>query len=238
VVTVVTVRSVTVQPNRSGIGIPGGTVTFKHTVLNTGTLADSFALTVTQSIQGWNVRFQDVNGNPITATGTLQPSDSEDIWVVRFVPDNQPINTVEQFLVVATGTVEPAGTRPTGTALDTISVINGNLDLTKSVANETTPGNGQDGKPGEVMVYTVTYRNLGNASITDVKIFDAIPFNTQYVALSRTGSNWRFSTDNGATYGSNETEPGTPTSATNIRWDIGTLAAGATGTVSFKVTIK
>jgi uncharacterized repeat protein (TIGR01451 family) len=238
VVAVVTVRGVTVQPNRSGIGIPGGTVTFRHTVLNTGTLADSFALTVTNSIQGWNVRFQDTNGNPIVATATLQPGDSEEIAVVRFVPDNQPINTVEQFQVVATGTVVNAVPVPTGTALDTISVINGNLELTKSVANETTPANGTNGKPGETMVYTVTYRNLGNAAITSVMIFDAIPFNTQYVALSKTGTNPAFSTDNGATYGATGVEPGTPANTTNIRWSIGSLGAGVTGTVTFKVTIK
>ncbi|MBI4871031.1 MAG: DUF11 domain-containing protein [Candidatus Riflebacteria bacterium] len=235
VVTVKTVRGVTVQPNRSGIGIPGGTVTFRHTVKNTSTITDTFVLTMANNIQDWAYRFQDANSSPITQTSPLAPGASQEIQVVRFIPQNEPVNTVEQFQVVATGTASNAVPVPSSSALDTVSVINGNLEITKTVVNFTT-SSGQDGKPGEVLLYTVTYRNLGNAGITTVVLFDTIPQFTQFVSGSVTGTNPRYSANNGTTYVVAQPDPAT--SVTNLKWEIGDLAAGANGTVTFKVTIQ
>ena len=84
------------------------------------------------------------------------------------------------------------------------------LELTKAV-NKTTA------LPGEVLTYTLTYKNTGNAAATSVAISDVVPTKTTFQSASTPG-----------TYAS-----GTRT----VTWTIPTLAAGATANVTFSVKL-
>jgi uncharacterized repeat protein (TIGR01451 family) len=70
--------------------------------------------------------------------------------------------------------------------------------------------------PGELLTYTLTYTNSGNADATGVSIQDLLPARTTFVSVSV-----------GGIY-----------SAGGVTWNIGTVAAlGGTGTVSFIVQL-
>lgn len=69
--------------------------------------------------------------------------------------------------------------------------------------------------PGDVLTYTITYRNTGDGEARSVQISNPVPQHTTYVS--------------GGTYDS--------TSRT-VRWTLASLAAGQSGTVSFKVKVE
>jgi len=73
--------------------------------------------------------------------------------------------------------------------------------------------------PNDTLTYTITYTNTGQSALTDVQLTDQIPDGTDYVVDS---------VSTGGTY-----NPSTFT----LTWDIGNLAAGSSGTASFKVKI-
>jgi uncharacterized repeat protein (TIGR01451 family) len=60
------------------------------------------------------------------------------------------------------------------------------LDLSKSVANITTGGNGSAASQNDILEYTITARNLTSANITASTLFDNIPAGVSYVAGSTT----------------------------------------------------
>ena len=112
----------------------------------------------------------------------------------------------------------------------------------------------KDIQPGQKLRYTVHYVNAGDQPATKVRIENPIPELTTYVADSAKGkgSTIVFSADGGKTWdpagkvtykaplfggGSEERKAG-PDKYTNIRWLIDQIPAGATGDVSFIVTVK
>lgn len=70
-------------------------------------------------------------------------------------------------------------------------------------------------EPGGQIVYTLSYENTGNGPATGVVITDAVPANTTFVS---------------ATGGGTE-------AAGVVTWNIGTVPAGASGSVAFTVTV-
>lgn len=60
------------------------------------------------------------------------------------------------------------------------------LDLSKSVVNITTAGDGSSASQNQVLEYTIVARNLGSSSITNATLYDHIPAGTSYVAGSAT----------------------------------------------------
>jgi uncharacterized repeat protein (TIGR01451 family) len=84
------------------------------------------------------------------------------------------------------------------------------LELTK-VANKATVIS------GDTLVYTITLKNIGTASATGVKVKDLLP--------------------SGLTYVSSVPSQGTYTSGTGI-WDVGTVAQGATLTLTITVIVN
>jgi uncharacterized repeat protein (TIGR01451 family) len=84
-----------------------------------------------------------------------------------------------------------------------------------------------EAEPGDVITYTITYRNMGNVPITSVSIVDSLLPRLEYVKGSARGPQ-------GAVFTAGENRAG----ATELRWDIGTLAPGVQGAVSFDAKVR
>jgi len=107
--------------------------------------------------------------------------------------------------------------------------------------------------PGDTLVYTLSYKNLGDEAASDVVLNDPIPESTTYVVDSvfGKGSDISFSVDHGKTFkqpsmltytiksSDKEIErKATPDDYTDIRWVIHSIKAGSQGNVGFRVQIK
>ncbi|UCD92232.1 MAG: DUF11 domain-containing protein, partial [Methanobacteriota archaeon] len=84
------------------------------------------------------------------------------------------------------------------------------MEFSKTVDNRTAD-------PGDQLVYTITYKNVGTGVATNVKITDTIPADVDFVSSSPP-----YSSVSGLTY----------------TWDIGTLNPGDGGTIKITVKVK
>ena len=104
--------------------------------------------------------------------------------------------------------------------------------------------------PGEIVIYTLGFKNEGDETATKVSIVDPIPEGTTYVADSATKTGeLTFSIDGGQSYqvptllayevtssdGTKQQRTASPEQYTHIRWIIPAIAAGEAGTLSFQV---
>ena len=241
-VTVNTLASVLFDPDNAGNATAGGTVTYAHTVTNTGNTGDTFDLTYVSS-QGWGYVFLDATSTPITSI-LLAPGASANISVRLTVPAGASVGTVEVGVLTATGQV----TLVFDSATDVTTITAGNLSLTKVVS----PAGNQ--APGTDLTYTVDYQNLGSASLTSIIIYDAVPTWTQFqvgsetsgtAPASVTGIAIEFSDDNGATWayapasGGGGAPAGYDANVTNVRWVFtGNLLAGGSSTAGVGFTVR
>lgn len=105
--------------------------------------------------------------------------------------------------------------------------------------------------PGDVMMYTITFENIGDSPAQGIVINNPVPNNSEYRVGSATGRNTEivFSIDGGKNFGNPEELvvkdkngkqwTAKPESYTHIRWIYKQpLAAGEKGEVSFKTKIK
>ncbi len=81
--------------------------------------------------------------------------------------------------------------------------------------------------PGDELTYVITYRNIGNVPIESVSIVDSLLPRLEYKPGSAQGPQ-------GAVFTAADNQAG----AKELRWDVGTLAPGATGAVSFQVKVR
>jgi len=243
-VTVNSFASVDFFPDNAGNATAGGTVTYAHTVRNTGNLLDTFNLTYV-SAQGWTYVFLNALNNPITSV-TLAPGASEAVTVRLTVPAGVSVGTVDVGTLTATGQV----TLATDNATDVTTITAGNLLLTKSVSPL------GDQIPGTDLTYTVDYQNTGSSSLTSIVVYDALPAWTQFkvgsattgtAPVTITGVSAQYSDNNGATWvyapvsGGGGAPAGYDANVTNVRWVFtGNLLAGASATtgVGFSVRIQ
>jgi uncharacterized repeat protein (TIGR01451 family) len=102
---------------------------------------------------------------------------------------------------------------------NTVSLsLNGNPELAGSLTP--TPNNSLS--PGDTITYSISLQNTGNASATDVVISDPIPANTSFKgSITATAGSGTFDTINN-----------------RVLFTVGTLAAGASETFSFQVTVN
>jgi uncharacterized repeat protein (TIGR01451 family) len=106
---------------------------------------------------------------------------------------------------------------------------------------------------GEVVIYTINYRNEGDEAATNVKFDNKVPDGAAYVAESAKGdADITFSVDSGKTYkkpalltyeivnaeGKKETVTASPEKYTDIRWIITQVPAGGSGQIGYEVRIK
>jgi uncharacterized repeat protein (TIGR01451 family) len=108
-------------------------------------------------------------------------------------------------------------------------------------------------EPGEELIYTLNYANVGTEPAKDVVISDPIPAGTAYLPGSATEiGELSFSIDKGKSFnkptllsyevkgkdGKVQKRVATPEDYTDIRWTIPAIPAGDKGSVNFKVKVK
>lgn len=230
---------------------PGGQVTFPHTITNTGNGTDFFNLATLDDELAFtfdNIKIyadEDGNGVPDNFTEiTVTPNisypgntggnpNTYGIVIVADVPVTANDTDVNTFQITATSdhdSNENASTTNT-TTVDEDAVIN--VQKNRSVQNVAV---------GDTVTYTFTYAESGgNTNATNLIIKDPLPSNVTYVAASGVWS--------GAS-GIPLTDVGTGETASGIAYEfdntgtadsviisIASINAGASGTVSFKVTV-
>jgi uncharacterized repeat protein (TIGR01451 family) len=101
---------------------------------------------------------------------------------------------------------------------------------------------GNEAEPGQYLEYTIVAENVGDQDLTSVIILDEIPTWTtpiagsaQYVDGANTTATIECSTDGGTSWAACPAGPST--TVTNVRLNVGTLAAGDTATLTFMVLV-
>jgi uncharacterized repeat protein (TIGR01451 family) len=89
------------------------------------------------------------------------------------------------------------------------------------LAKAATPAGGSLVSPGDVIDYTLTYRNTGDEPLTNLTLDDLLPDAVTYVADSIQPA-----------------DKGDDSVPTELKWTIGNLDPGASGTASFSVKVK
>ena len=256
-VSVSQVRSISVQPNLSGQVFPGSTVSYVNAVKNNGNVTETdIAIATGGDANGFtSVVYQDTNNNgvldanettPITSIASLAAGASQNLIVRVFGPNSTgQVGQTNVTAVTATldGDLTTAGFQTGGVASsanDTTTLVVGDVTLAKSqsviprtsaagatpatfgTARTATQG-AENAKPGDRVTYSIVVTNTGATQVDNVRVFDSLPAYTTFVAGSATGG------DATAT-----TVPGANNSLTFV---VGTLAPGASTTVSFTVQI-
>ncbi|MFN2366544.1 MAG: hypothetical protein ABR523_08815 [Desulfurivibrionaceae bacterium] len=107
--------------------------------------------------------------------------------------------------------------------------------------------------PGETVIFTIAYANIGDEAATDVVVNNPISEGTIYEPGSATETGEvTFSIDGGETYkraslltyevanqdGTTEKRTASPEQYTHIRWQLPEIPAGENGEVSFRVEVQ
>ncbi|MDI6791344.1 MAG: OmpA family protein [bacterium] len=206
--------------------IPGDTITYTITVRNTGSdTADNISITdtiptnttyVSGSIKGGDVR--DTSGLPgllAWTIYTLAPNTEDSVTFQVMV--NSIIDSGD--MITNTAFLDPDETGPVRVE-DTIGPVVSYPDLSTSTKTAVDI-NGSNLAPGDTIAYTITVRNEGTDTATNILISDTIPGNTNYVTGSINGADTR-------------DETGLPV----LSWTINTLAPNTEDSVTFQVTVS
>lgn len=203
-ITVNTVRAITLTPPNTQQTFPGGSVTYNHTISNSGNAPDTatFAascLTDSRSAQGWtSTAYIDANGNGTLEVGTdtlvvcgtttlnLAVGETRAMFVRVFAPASataaDPAN-----VTTLTATYGAATTSVT----DSTSVTDGLVLLKEQVAVGCAAAGPHAGyttgaipagpatAPGQCIAYRITATNTTAATITNVVVSDNVPANTR-----------------------------------------------------------
>lgn len=105
------------------------------------------------------------------------------------------------------------------------------VDLSKTVTNISTGGNGSTAAQNNILEYTITVRNLTNSNITNATLFDNIPAGVSYVTASTTLNGMSVADAGGMPYAGTGGLVNSPSYAT------GTLAPNAPAVVTFRVRV-
>ncbi|MFK7995074.1 MAG: GEVED domain-containing protein [Granulosicoccus sp.] len=219
----------------------------RYVASSAGTLALGLSTATNPASPAWPERLMlDQNCNGIIDTSdagapaTINVTFDETVCLIVdvFVPANSPVGASHTATLTTTLTLDdPAAT---GHAVqfqnintDTINVNSmgsGRLVLKKTVRNVTlggVAGENNTGLPGHVLEYTINYENEGLGPISQLVINDAAPAFTQVQGASVLC---------GTTPVGMGCTPGVASAL--VQWDFtGALAAGASGNVSYRVTI-
>jgi trimeric autotransporter adhesin len=260
-VTVNSVRSITFTPNHTGQVAPGGSYVYTQTLTNTGNVTEgngtlsSIAFTSANNQSGWtsSLYYDADNGSTLDATDPqitgnlntvaglsagLAPGQSITIFVKVVAPSGAVTGAVDTTTNTATttnGTYTSTVPAP-AVAIDTTTVISGNLTLIKAQALDTACSGPTGGttyvtttvsaKPGQCVDYQITVTNSGSTNATTVVVSDSTP---TYTTLSTAAA-----TTVGTIAGGAPAVGGTGT----INANVGTLTPGQAAVVTFGVKIN
>ncbi len=203
-VVITVARNITITPNNTQQTFPGGSVSYSHTITNSGNAPDTASFVAgcmsdSRSAQGWtSTAYIDANGNGTLEVGTdtliacgsttlpLNVGESRTVFVRVFAPGSatgaDPAN-----VTTITATFGPSTTNAT----DSTSVTDG-LVLTKDqVAVSCAVAGPHAGyspaaipagpatAPGQCIAYRITGTNSTAGTITNVVISDIVPANTK-----------------------------------------------------------
>ena len=168
-------------------------------------------------------------GEPVLAAPLAVTAGESVCLVLRhLVPAGAPAGAVEQVRLAAD--MDYANAAPalaTVVALDDRTTVTtaGSLEIVKQVDLATA-------RPGDVLTYTITYRNLGPDAVSAIVIADATPAWTVFEGASCDALGAGLS---GCLLASQPPVGGTGTLAWQLQ---GALAPGASGSVSFRVRVR
>lgn len=107
--------------------------------------------------------------------------------------------------------------------------------------------------PGDVLLYTLAYKNVGDETAKNIKLNNPIPKDTAYVLDSAYGPGAKitFSVDGGKSFnepsllrynvdvkGEAQKRKASPEQYTDIRWAIEEVGVGKSGVAGFRVLVK
>lgn len=198
-VTVQTVRTIALVPDRTGQVAPGGTIVYSHTLTNNGNSAETslpFTLSSSPAVASESL-YIDVNndgqidagdtlvtGNDIaTALGSsLAAGASVQLLVKVQVPTGVSVGST--YVTTLTVTPTGAGAPTPVTVTDTTTVNAGQVRLEKTQAMDANCDGTIEGsyvttslsaKPGECISYQITATNQGSTNVTGLNIDDTVP---------------------------------------------------------------
>jgi uncharacterized repeat protein (TIGR01451 family) len=234
----------TFAPDNAQTGLPGTSVFYPHTFNagSAGSVAFSTTNVTTPAVAGWtNQVYRDADCNgvlsaaegaaPLAGAIAVNAGDTVCIIVKDNIPAAAPFNAQNVISVAATFN----GTQ-TITRTDTTTAAAGSvLVLTKSVRNVTqgtAASTNNTARPGDVLEYTITYSNSGGTTLGTIVITDPTPAFTTFQSAACNAPLPTNITSCGVT-----TQPAVGASG-SIVWTLGgTLAAGASGTVVYRVQV-
>lgn len=258
-VTVNAVRLVTLTPNGAGQTYPGGSYVYSHTLTNSGNVLEgngtvsTVTLASSNNQAGWtSALYYDANANGVLdatdpqisstlhAAGVLPaglaPGASITVFNKVIAPSGATPGAVDATTItVTTSNGSYVTTVPAvATAVDSTTVIAGNLTLSKAQSLDTACAGANGGtvyaaatlsaRPNQCVLYQITVTNVGSANATSVVVSDATP---SYTTLSSAAASTV-----GTVTGPSAGAAGTVTAT------IGTLTPGQSAVVTFGVRIN
>ncbi|MFI5370517.1 MAG: SdrD B-like domain-containing protein [Candidatus Eisenbacteria bacterium] len=220
-------------------GAPGAAVGYAHTFVagSAGSVSFSAVETPTPVLPGWGVvLYRDANCNGVvdageTAIGApLAVSSGQTVCLVleHRIPAGARAGDAELVTLGASMSyVNAAPALVSVVSLDdrTTVIDAGGLELVKSV-------NLASAKPGDLLTYTITYRNLGSQPLSAILIRDATPAYTVFVGAACGALG-------GGLGGCGITAQPAVGTTGNVTWSLsGSLLPGASGTVAFQVRVQ
>ena len=250
------VAAMDLTQNQTRPGVLGNTVYFPHVLTNTGNDVDSFDLTATNNAAADQYDFDEVNiyadanqdGIPdsdteIASTGNLSAQEEFYFVVATVIPTAGPgVNDQGQITVTGESDFDNNVTQSNE---DTVTLSDkAIIEVTKSMSAST------GYSPSSEFTVTLTYENTGVQAATNVTLIDALPAGMNYIAgsakWSETGvtvltDNDKSDDQTGIIYCAYHTDcsglPSNSDSTQQVTAIIGTIAAGDSGTLTFKAQI-
>jgi len=236
--TVNTVRGISLLQNQNGQTSAGAANTYSHVLRNLGNVTEpQINLAAINSQPGFlTTIYLDNDGDGlingadavITNVAGFVAGTSTSLIIRVSAPSSAANGAVDTMTLTATptGTVGGVVAPAAQINIDQTTVVTGQIELTLSAS----PFGSQP--PTTVITYTISYQNIGAASVTTLRITDGIPVNTTYVAGSLV-VNGVIKTD------LSDADEGVLIGGTkgSVQFDIGNVLAGVIGAVSFRVTI-
>ncbi len=124
---------------------------------------------------------------------------------------------------------------PTPINLDALRLTKAARSCVDANCATVTDATGATVEPGQYIEYTVDAKNLGDLPLSDVIVFDGIPAPSQYAASTNATAAIECSTNGGTAWAT--CPAGIAPTVTDVRLNIGTLAAGVTQTLKFVVYV-